>query len=94
MNDVGILPLDVVGWSSLTPVVRQRISTVRALQPTRLLVLESDSLRRICDEDHDLGYIIMRRVANVVASRLLTMRLHMLETLVQREATRRPLTME
>ncbi len=87
-------PLDVVGWSSLTPVVRQRTTCAKANRSTRLLALDGEALRQLCDEDHDLGYIIMRRIANVVASRFLTMRLQLLEVIVQRDASRTPTTLE
>jgi CRP/FNR family cyclic AMP-dependent transcriptional regulator len=70
-------PLDVLGWSCLTPMVRQRIATARACEPSRLLVIEGDSLARLCDSDHDLGYLIMRRVANIVASQFLATRLYL-----------------
>lgn len=70
-------PLDVIGWSVLTPVVRQRTDTARALSACRLLCFDSDMLRQYCDEDQVAGYIIMRRIANVAASRLLTTRLHL-----------------
>jgi CRP-like cAMP-binding protein len=74
-------PLDIIGWSSMTPVVRQRTASARALIPTRLVSLHGESLHKLCDEDHDLGYMIMKRVANVAASRLLTTRLQLLEIL-------------
>ncbi len=72
-------PLDIVGWSSLTPVVRQRTASIHALQSLRLLAINGEGLRELCDEDHHLGYIIMRRIANVVASNLLTSRLQLME---------------
>jgi CRP/FNR family transcriptional regulator, cyclic AMP receptor protein len=72
-------PMDVLGWSSVTPVVRQRTAGARAVFPSRLVCLESASLRRLCDENHDLGYIVMRRLANVIAARLLTTRLQLLD---------------
>ncbi len=67
--------LDILGWSSMTPIVRQRTATVRATQPCLLLGLNSKLLQQLCEEDHELGYVIMRRLANVVANRLLTTRL-------------------
>jgi CRP/FNR family transcriptional regulator, cyclic AMP receptor protein len=70
-------PLDVIGWSCLTPVVRQRVATARACVPSRLLVVEGDALVHLCDSDHDLGFIIMRRVANIVASQYLATRLYL-----------------
>ena len=76
-------PLDIVGWSVLTPVIRQRTATVRALCPSRLICFNSEMLRQLCDEDHDFGYVIMRRVANVVASRMLSTRLRLFELINQ-----------
>jgi CRP/FNR family transcriptional regulator, cyclic AMP receptor protein len=71
--------LDVISWSSLTPVVRQKTSTARVISPSRLLAFHADSLMECCEADCDLGFVIMRRLANIVASRLLTHRLHLLE---------------
>ncbi len=71
--------LDVIGWSSLTPIVRQRTASVRATQRSTLVSFQSKLLEQLCEEDHDLGYVIMRRLANVVANRLLTTRVHLLD---------------
>jgi len=73
--------LDVIGWSSLTPVVRQKTGTAVAVEPTRLLSFRADALIELCERDCDLGYVIMRRLANIIASRLLNHRLHLLELL-------------
>lgn len=71
--------LDVIGWSSLTPVVRQKTGTAVAIEPTRLLFFHADELMNLCERDCDLGFVIMRRLANIIASRLLNHRLHLLE---------------
>lgn len=71
--------MDEVGWSSVTPVVRQRTAGARAVLPSRLVAFDAVGLRRLCDEDHDFGYFVMRRLANVVAGRLMTTRLQMLD---------------
>ncbi len=71
-------PMDVIGWSSVTPVIRQRTASARAVLPSSLIALDAKQLRQMCEEDHDLGYLVMRRMANVVASRLLTTRLQLL----------------
>jgi CRP-like cAMP-binding protein len=76
-------PMDVVGWSSVTPVVRQRTASARAVLPSRLIALDSYKLRQLCEENHDLGYIVMRRLANVVASRLLVTRLQLIDMFSQ-----------
>lgn len=81
----GILPtftaesLDIIGWSSMTPVVRQKTSTARALDSTKLLAFDAETLMELCEKDCTLGFVIMRRLANVVASRFLTQRLHLFE---------------
>ena len=72
-------PLDVIGWSSVTPVVRQRTASARAVLDCRLAAVEGLTLRKLCDEDCELGYKIMRRVANVVAARLMITRLQLLD---------------
>ncbi len=74
-------PLDVIGWSVLTPVVRQRTDTARAISYCKLIAFNSELLRQQCEEDREFGYVIMRRIANVAASRLLTTRLHMFEVI-------------
>jgi CRP-like cAMP-binding protein len=72
-------PMDIFGWSSATPVVRQRTASARAVLPSRVVAMDAQKLRQLCDEDHDLGYVVMRRLANVVASRLLVTRLQLLD---------------
>jgi len=76
-------PLDIIGWSKLTPVVRQRTASTIALKDSTLLVINGDELNRLCEEDPRLGYIIMRRVANVVASNLLTIKLQLMDLILQ-----------
>jgi CRP/FNR family cyclic AMP-dependent transcriptional regulator len=72
-------PLDIIGWSSVTPSVRQRTAAARVVVPSRLVAFDADGLRQACDQNHDLGYAVMRRLANVVASRLLITRLQLLD---------------
>jgi len=71
--------LDIIGWSSMTPIIRQRTASVHATQPSLVVGLNGKLLTQACDEDHDLGYIIMRRLANVAANRLMTTRLCLLD---------------
>jgi CRP/FNR family transcriptional regulator, cyclic AMP receptor protein len=73
--------LDVIGWSSLTPLVRQKTASAIAVEPTRLLAFNANTLMDLCEKDCDLGFIIMKRLANIIASRLLNYRLHLLELL-------------
>ncbi len=75
-------PLDIVGWSSLTPMVRQRTATAVALADCNYLELDSETLMQMCEEDEKLGFVIMKRISNVVASRLLTTRIQLMEQLL------------
>lgn len=71
--------LDVVGWSSMTPVVRQKTCTARVIKAASLLGFNADALMACCEKDCELGFVIMRRLANIVATQLLNNRLHLLE---------------
>lgn len=72
-------PMDEVGWSSVTPVVRRRTASARAVLPSTLIKIDAVKLRQFSEDDCSLGYIIMRRICNVIASRLLTTRLQLLD---------------
>lgn len=72
-------PLDIIGWGSLTPIIRQREDSAIAITSSTVLVFRGDDIRNLCDEDRVLGYYIYRRISNVVASRLLGTRLQMLD---------------
>ncbi len=75
--------LDILGWSSMTPIIRQRTATASARSPVKLLRFDSIALRRMCDEDHDLGYLIMKRIANVSATQYLEDRLGLYDLIVK-----------
>ena len=75
-------PLDICGWSALTPIVRQRTGTVTSLTYCSLLKLDCRLLIPICEEDHDIGFCIYKRVANVAARTFLTTRLQLMNLIV------------
>ena len=60
---------DVLGWSWLFPPYYWQFDA-RALEPTTSIFFYGTRLREECEEDHDLGYELMRRMAAVVISRL------------------------
>ncbi len=76
-------PLDLVGWDRMTPVARQRITSVTAEQDLYLIYLNATALSELCDTDPVIGMTIMRRMSNVIASRLLSMRIKLLELLAK-----------
>jgi CRP/FNR family transcriptional regulator, cyclic AMP receptor protein len=72
-------PWEVFGWSSVTPTIHQRTAGATAVVDGLIVCINAEKLREICDADHDLGYLVMRRLANVVAGRLLVTRLQLLD---------------
>ncbi|MCX6054634.1 MAG: cyclic nucleotide-binding domain-containing protein [Chloroflexi bacterium] len=76
-------PLDILGWSSMTPVVRQRTGTTTAITHCRLIRIHSKQLAKLCEEDHDIGFYIYRRIANVAARSFLTTRLQFMNIIVE-----------
>lgn len=70
---------EIFGWSSFTPNIRQRTAGAVAVIDGSVLCTDAEMLYRACDEDHDLGYLVMRRLANVVAGRLFVTRLQLLD---------------
>ena len=69
---------EVIGWSWFFPPYQWHFDA-KALVPTRTLALDGEWLRQMCEEDHELGYLIMKRVANVLVERLQNARLQMLD---------------
>ena len=60
---------DVLGWSWLFPPYYWRFDA-RVLEPTTALFFYGTRLRDQCEEDHDLGYELMKRMTQVVIQRL------------------------
>jgi len=81
-------PGDVLGWSALVPPYRAT-STAIAVEPTRLLEFEVDTLRRALREDPALAATVYPRVLEAVARRLGATR-HQLLDLYAQEAERVP----
>jgi CRP-like cAMP-binding protein len=71
--------MDLIGWSAVTPGVRTRTASARTVIPSRLIGIDSRALREACDEDVEFGYLIMKRIANIVAGRLMVTRLQLLD---------------
>jgi CRP/FNR family cyclic AMP-dependent transcriptional regulator len=69
---------EIFGWSWLVPPYKWHFDA-RAVELTRALVLDGRCLRGKCEEDHDLGYEIMKRFALIIAERLEATRLQLLD---------------
>jgi CRP-like cAMP-binding protein len=60
---------EVLGWSWLLPPYEYHYSA-RAVERTEAVALDGRALRGRCEEDHDLGYEMMKRFALVIVQRL------------------------
>lgn len=69
---------DVTGWSWLVPPYRWHFDA-RAYELTRAIALDGKCLRNKCEEDHDLGYAIMKKFALIMSERLDATRVQLLD---------------
>ena len=64
---------DVVGWSWLFPPYYWHFNAWAPV-PTSAIFLYGTRLRELCDENHDFGYELMKRVSEIVIKRLYSAR--------------------
>ena len=69
---------EVVGWSWLFP-PHFRHFDCRAVELTRAIALDGTCVRKKCEEDHRLGYEIMKRFAHLMGDELLALRLQLMD---------------
>jgi CRP/FNR family transcriptional regulator, cyclic AMP receptor protein len=71
---------EVFGWSALikgTP-----WSTLRVLDPTEVLTLDAGELLDLCESNNHIGYILMKNLSTLIASRLRRNRMSILNAIV------------
>ncbi len=71
---------DMFGWSSLikgTP-----WSTLKALSPVSVMYINADDLLDLCERNSRIGFVIMRNLSALIASRLRRNRMSMLNAIV------------
>lgn len=71
-------PGEVVGWSWLIPPYRWHFDA-QATELTRAIALDGKCLRGKCDDDHSLGYELMKRFTHIMEERLQATRLQLLD---------------
>jgi CRP/FNR family transcriptional regulator, cyclic AMP receptor protein len=71
-------PGDDLGWSWLFPPHYLHFSA-RAVETTRTIFFYGTRLRDQCEEDHELGYQLMKRVAEVVVQNVHAMQQRLTE---------------
>jgi len=69
---------EILGWSWLVPPYQWRFHA-RAVEPVRAITLDGKCLRARCEENHDLGYELLKRFAQVMTQRLEATRFQLLD---------------
>lgn len=80
-GDVALLtagPGDLVGWSGFIADGRMT-ATATIVEDATLIAISGQRLRDLCGCDPDLGYVLMKRIAQVLSQRLLLTRLQLLD---------------
>jgi len=72
--DVG----DILGWSWLLPPFQWKFNA-HATTGLRAIALDGECLRTKCEENHDLGYELLKRFAKIIERRLEATRFQLLD---------------
>ena len=69
---------EVLGWSWLIPPYNWHFDA-RAVELTRAIALDGKCLRDKCEQDHNLGYELLKRFAHIIEQRLEATRIRLLD---------------
>ena len=67
---------EILGWSWLFPPYRWKFSAL-VIDPTRAFAIDGHCLRDKSEQDHDLGYELLKRFSRIFEARLETVRLQL-----------------
>lgn len=74
---------DILGWSWLLPPYHWKFHA-HAVEGTRALALDGQCLRTKCEQNHDLGYELLKRFAQIIDRRLEATRFQLLDVYAAR----------
>lgn len=74
VQEVG--PGEIVGWSWIVPPHRWKFDA-RAVDTVSGLAFDAEWLRARCEQDHDLGYLVLKQLVAVISSRLAAARVQL-----------------
>jgi len=77
-----VLPGQVFGWASLVGPKRRTV-TARCTEPSRVVALAAEDLTAMFAKDHYLGYVVMRKLSDIIARRLKNRTDKLIETWVE-----------
>ena len=64
-----ICPGEIFGWASLVS-HKKRTATAQCLTPSRVFSISADYINDMADKHPEFGYIIMKRLCDVITQRL------------------------
>jgi CRP-like cAMP-binding protein len=77
-----VLPGQVFGWASLVGAGRRTV-TARCAQASRVFVLPAVELKTMFEADKALGYVIMKKLSDIISKRLQKRTEKLIETWVE-----------
>jgi CRP/FNR family transcriptional regulator, cyclic AMP receptor protein len=69
---------EILGWSWLLPPYQRKFHA-RAIAPVRAIALDGKCLRMKCEQNHDLGFEMLKRFALILEQRLEATRFQLLD---------------
>ena len=77
-----VLPGQIFGWASLVGPARRTV-TAGCTQDCRVVAVAADDLQAMFAKDHYLGYVIMKKLSDIIARRLKIRTDKLIETWVE-----------
>jgi CRP-like cAMP-binding protein len=77
-----VLPDQVFGWASLVGAGRRTV-TAQCVQASRVIVLSATELKTMFEADNALGYVIMKKLSDIISKRLQKRTEKLIETWVE-----------
>ena len=82
-------PGEILAWSAILGDGTMTTSAITA-EPVSVVAWPADKLLALCQADHEIGYILMQRIASALSRRLTATRLQLLDMFAESEPVPRP----
>ena len=77
-----VQPGQVFGWASLVGPGRRTV-TAQCTEASRIIAIPADDLKKMFENDHSLGYVIMNKLCHIISTRLQNRTDKLIETWVE-----------
>jgi toluene monooxygenase system ferredoxin subunit len=75
-------PGQVFGWASLVGPGRRTV-TAQCTEASRIIAIPAAELKKMLEDDHSLGYVLMTKLSNIISNRLKNRTDKLIETWVE-----------